>query len=186
MSGLSAGRRRRRIYARKFDWLEARARHAAGETMAAIAKSYGVNQKAVYRVIGMPEHAVQTATPEQVESLTRFQVHQDACPRCERPKTKKSDLCRDCFNETRLDDATTLVMVPGETRVVLADVAPGRIVRVGSRWGVAMRTTRPKRRLVDFWDGGREWVSDVVIVEVAPGTRVLVGGVEEQPEEIAA
>lgn len=154
--------------------------------MKALAKAYGVNDKAVRRVIAMPEHAVQTATPEQVERLTRFQLHQDECPRCQRPKTKKSDLCRDCFNETRLDDATTLVTVPGEARVVLADVAPGRIVRVGHRWGVAMRTTESKRRLIDFWDGGREFVSDISIVEVAPGTRVLVGGVEEQDEEIAA
>lgn len=36
-----------RVYTRKFDWDEARARHAAGETYSALAREYGVSPTAV-------------------------------------------------------------------------------------------------------------------------------------------
>lgn len=183
------GRLRRRLYPRKFDWLEARARYAAGESGTALAKEYGVNKAAVYKVLKMPESAVAKATDADKQRLAELLIPKgyDACPRCERPKTRESALCRDCFNETRLDAETRIENIPGERRVVLADVAVGRIVRHAGRWGVVVQGgSKSRSRLVDFWDGGREYVSDIAIVEVAPGQRVLVGGVEEAPEEIAA
>lgn len=186
MTGLSAGRRRNRIYVRKFDWAEARARYAAGETLSAIAKSYGVHSRAVQRVVHLPEYMIATATPEQVAQTAALGRNQVPCPRCSRPKSRHAELCRECHAETRALAPTVLEPVPGKKRVVLADVAAGRIVLVDGRWGVAMRATLSRKRLVDFWDGGREWVSDVAIVDVAPGTRVLLAGEVEEPEEITA
>lgn len=183
------GRRRRRIYERKFDWAEARARYAAGETQAAIAKSYGVNQSAVGRVVNLPEYLVQKATSEQMDALGDFRRDQVPCPRCERPKLRASELCWKCFNETRLNEELRIMIVPGRSRVQLGDVAAGRIVRVGTRWGVVMRGRHKapaRQRIVDFWDGGRSLVSDITVVAVAPGKRIFLGGVEERPEEIAA
>lgn len=101
---------------------------------------------------------------------------------------RHSELCRDCFNETRLLDAQVRIeVVPGQKRVVLADLKPGRIVKVDKRWGVLLPGgDGGRRRSVDFWDGGRESVSNIAIVEAAPAKRLLVGGIEEEAEEIAA
>lgn len=40
-----------RVYVRKFDWDEARARYAAGEPVNTLAAEYGVTRQAVYRVV---------------------------------------------------------------------------------------------------------------------------------------
>ena len=45
--------------------------------------------------------------------------------------------------------------------VVLADCPIGRVVRIRGRWGVVC-----SRRIVDFWDGGREYVNAWAVVEV--------------------
>lgn len=178
------GRRRRRVYERKFDWAEVRRRHAEGESMYSLAKVYGVNRSAIERVMRMPAHLIEPATDEAQAALQTLTRDQDECPRCTRAKSKGSELCRDCRNETRLDAEITLVPVPGSPREKLADVAIGRVKH---RWGVVMRSgRRPKFVRVDFWDGGPEHVADTTIVAVAPSSQVLVGGVAEQPEEIAA
>lgn len=49
--GLPGASRGGRVYFRKFDHDEARARHEAGETMAAIAADYGVSYNAIWQVI---------------------------------------------------------------------------------------------------------------------------------------
>ena len=57
-------------------------------------------------------------------------------------------------------------------RVILADVEVGTIVRLRGEWGVVCKAGRgsvktPRRkRVVDFWWGGREYVSDIAVVEV--------------------
>jgi len=53
----------------------------------------------------------------------------------------------------------------------LADAPQGAIVRVGDRWGVVciepVEAFRQRgARVVDFWDGGREYVRSSVVVEV--------------------
>jgi hypothetical protein len=45
--------------------------------------------------------------------------------------------------------------------VVLADVPAGSVVRINGRWGVVV-----SKRIVDFWDGGREYVKSWAVVEV--------------------
>lgn len=187
MSGASMGRRRRRVYKRKFDWAEARARYAAGELGTTLAKEYGVNKEAVYRVLRLPEYLVRAATVDDMAVIGRFSPNHDECPRCLRPKLKRSQLCRDCHSEERELAPTTLERVPGSPSEVLADVPPGRIVRYQGRWGVVVRGAyRDGYKVVDFWDAGREHVKDIAIVAVAPALRVFVGGVEEEDEEIAA
>lgn len=179
--------KRRRVYHRKFDWAEARARYRAGESMNSIARSYNVNPSAVQRVIRLPEHAVAVATEEQVNRLSEMRLDQVPCPRCSRPKFHRSALCRMCADDLRFVAEVRLEKEPGQARVVLADVEPGRIVRVGNRWGVlTLGARRQGQLMVDFWDGGPELVPNITVVATAPRTRVFVGGVEEEPEEIAA
>jgi hypothetical protein len=55
------------------------------------------------------------------------------------------------------------------TKVVLADCRNGLIVRIGDRWGVVSTGKRNGTRdsvVVDFWDGGREYVKSWTVVEV--------------------
>lgn len=52
-------------------------------------------------------------------------------------------------------------------RLILADVPNGSVVRVGNRWGVLSKgTVLYGHRVVDFWDGGREWVRSTTPVAV--------------------
>lgn len=176
--------KRRRIYERKFDWTDARRRYAAGESMLSLAKEYGVNPSAVQRVIRLPEYRVAAATPEQMAALSALARDQVPCPRCERPMSRAATLCKPCHGETRAFAETTLRKIPGQRRAILAAVPVGRIVKCDGRWGVVVGGY--ERRLVDFWDGGREYVSAKAVVTVAPSLSILVGGVEEAPEEIAA
>ena len=56
-------------------------------------------------------------------------------------------------------------------RAILADCPSGAIVRVRGRWGVVTRNgvnRRKHRRVVDFWDGGRERVAVTEPVDVLP------------------
>lgn len=180
------GRRRRRVYERKFDWAEARARYAAGEMVTAIAKSYGVDYSAVQRVLKLPAHLIATATSAEMERLGALRRHQVPCPRCERPMSRTSELCRDCSNETRFNLELRIETIPGQSRVVLADVEVGRIVRIGKRVGVVCRGGRGRWRVVDFWWEGRERVELTTIVATLPAKRLFLDGIEETPEEIAA
>lgn len=50
---------------------------------------------------------------------------------------------------------------------ILFDVARNRIVRYKGRWGVVCsRDARKSAVVVDFWDGGYEYVPDWHVVEV--------------------
>lgn len=52
-------------------------------------------------------------------------------------------------------------------RLILADVRNGSVVYVGNRWGVlSLGSRRHSYRIVDFWDGGREWVRSTAPVDV--------------------
>lgn len=51
-------------------------------------------------------------------------------------------------------------------KVILADCLNGRVVRVGARWGVVCTAGRYPFKVVDFWDGGREYVQAWKVVEV--------------------
>jgi hypothetical protein len=58
------------------------------------------------------------------------------------------------------------------TKVIVADVSNGVIVRTrDKRWGVVCRgrygTFREGYRIIDFWDGGREYIRDTTVVEIA-------------------
>lgn len=50
-------------------------------------------------------------------------------------------------------------------RLILANVPPGRCVLYEGRWGVTCGKNSV-RRVVDFWDGGREYVPVWKVVEV--------------------
>lgn len=53
---------------------------------------------------------------------------------------------------------------------ILADVPAGAIVRFQDRWGVVCignnNVNLRNKRIVDFWDGGRELVSNIAVVDV--------------------
>lgn len=49
----------------------------------------------------------------------------------------------------------------------MADAQIGAIVRVDGRWGVVCGSDRGITRVVDFWDGGREYVARWMIAELA-------------------
>lgn len=186
MTGSSLGRRRRRIYERAFDWLEARARWRAGESQASIARDYGVDVKSVRRVVHMSEARARAASEEQIAALPR-DPDKEPCPRCTRPKSKSAELCRDCFNELRLEPME-LRHIPAVPKTELRNVEPGRIVLVGVRYGVLLGRRDPASpgyRLVDFWEGGLELINPRTLVRVEPGVEVLVGGVDDGGEEIA-
>ena len=52
-------------------------------------------------------------------------------------------------------------------KVFLNDCLNGQIVRVGHRWGVVCMGGRAQYKVVDFWDGGREYVLAWKVVEVS-------------------
>lgn len=58
---------------------------------------------------------------------------------------------------------------------ILADVPCGSIVKVDGRWGVVCQkpfgASKWATRVVDFWDGGREYIKDTAVVVVAPNKR---------------
>lgn len=57
MSLTTVSTKRNRIYQRKFDHDEARIRHAAGESLSALAREYGVTQAAVKRIVDAEHRA---------------------------------------------------------------------------------------------------------------------------------
>lgn len=185
----SVSRFRRRVYERRFDWELAREMHKKGHTFAHIARTLGVDRRGVARVVKLPASRVKSATDEQI--LGAGPGDRIPCPRCMGPMTPKSELCRDCRSETRLQRMTLerVPGTPGNSYVELRDVEPNRIVEVDGSWGVLCRN-RPDApsgyRLVDFWEFDAEYVHERTRVRVRPSTRVVVGGVSEEEEEIEA
>jgi len=173
--------RQRRRWDRKFDWVEARARHAAGETMASIARALGVDRRGVARVIKMPEAYVQQG------ERSEFIADRIPCPRCHGPMMRHSELCAGCFRETREFAPTTLRERPA-MRTELRNVELNRIIELDGGFGVVCRGSEklpPHLRLVDFWDErGLTFVPARTIVRAEPTFDVLVGGVVEGGEEI--
>lgn len=53
-------------------------------------------------------------------------------------------------------------------KIVLADAPNGAVVRVDGDWGVVCAGNYDRRLhlIVDFWDGGRTYVSPSTLVEV--------------------
>lgn len=82
-----------RVYVRKFDWEEARARHAAGETIVALAREYGVSNTAVRHALFPAERR---ANAERIAKIQRS----GTCPDCGGPSsfnyTSGSHRCRTC------------------------------------------------------------------------------------------
>lgn len=80
-----------RVYVRKFDWDEARRRHAAGEPLKWIARDIGVSVAAVWRVVDERHRARMNARASAFQVIgtgtcvdcgggcTRYRVR---CPRC--------------------------------------------------------------------------------------------------------
>jgi len=91
MGMVTAGGRR---YQRKFDWEQARARYQAGETLTAIAASYGVSREAVRRVVDAAYYA-----QEKVRLAARQKTGR--CVDCGHAITPKSTRCRDCAGIAR-------------------------------------------------------------------------------------
>jgi len=100
-----------RVYPRKFDHEEARARYAAGESSAALAREYGVTTTAVWTVVA--------EKGAKWRDSTRFKGA-GRCERCGAPTnalsryTSGSLLCKSCA----YDDAATSVR-PGELRCII-------------------------------------------------------------------
>ena len=67
-----------RVYVRKFDWDDARARHAAGETYTALAREYGVSWAAV-------EHACDEDAKRRDQERASKWMHSGVCPDCGAP-----------------------------------------------------------------------------------------------------
>jgi Zn ribbon nucleic-acid-binding protein len=90
-AGLS--NKRRRIYCRKFNYQEARDRYAAGETIEAIARDFGVTGNTVRRVVS-PEYAA------RLQETSRRYTMSGVCPDCGKPGTVKrrgvSSRCAEC------------------------------------------------------------------------------------------
>ena len=83
-----------RQYQRRFDWEQARTRYQAGETMTAIAASYGVTKEAVRRVVDAAYYA-----REQGRLAARQKTGR--CVDCGRAITPTSTRCRDCAGIAR-------------------------------------------------------------------------------------
>lgn len=83
-----------RVYKRRFDWEEARSRHAQGEPTGQIAASLGVSYNAVYRVL----------TPARIEWEDRYKKEwgsRGQCDDCGGPmnnhsRSRGSTRCRKC------------------------------------------------------------------------------------------
>ena len=75
MSLVTVSAKRNRVYPRKFDHDEARARHTGGETLAELAAEYGVSPTAIRRV-------VDPATRRRMVQRTRRHVMSGCCPDC--------------------------------------------------------------------------------------------------------
>jgi hypothetical protein len=120
-----------RVYQRKFDWDEARARHNAGEGYTALARAYGVSINAVKRVCD-PVFKV------QMDARREAHIHTGVCEDCgqagvtsaafrrTRPSKHGRVLCAGCGavekrTRYRFDKAGTLVAV----RCNMADCAHG-------------------------------------------------------------
>ena len=78
-----------RRYQRRFDWEQARVRYQAGETMTAIAASYGVSREAVRRVVDAAYYA-----REQIRLAVRQKTGR--CVDCGRQINPTSTRCIDC------------------------------------------------------------------------------------------
>jgi len=91
MSVVTASGRR---YQRRFDWEQARARYQAGETMTAIAASYGVTREAVRRVVDAAYYA-----RERARLAARQKTGQ--CVDCGRPIKPRSTRCLVCSGVAR-------------------------------------------------------------------------------------
>jgi hypothetical protein len=183
-NGHTVSDKRRRVYRRKFDWLEVRSRHKAGEPMRAIARSLGVCREAVRRVIRMPEAQVRAATAEQVEALARMPRDRIPCPECGGPMTPYAERCWNCHAADMLAPME-VEWSPAIPRIELRNLHPGRIVDVDGRPGVLVSQrvpSMPTHRVVDFWDGGLELVHGRTVVRAERTSRVYVLG-ERQDEE---
>lgn len=183
MSGYSLGRRRKRSYARKFDWDEARRLRAEGWTFQALAARYGVNKSAIERVCKM------AAPAERVEDVTEVLFDRtrkkDRCPTCSGWKNLSSRQCMDCANADRLFPMK-LERVPAQRRAMLAGVPAGRIVKCRGSWGVVeIHGNASRQRRIDYFEGPAEIVSDRETVDVAPSWNVIVEG-EVQDAEVVA
>jgi hypothetical protein len=78
---------RGRVYTRKFDYEEARRRHAAGETISALAREYGASQARVRQVVN-PE-AGRLADE-------RAAAYRWPCVDCGKPKRSSRERCVEC------------------------------------------------------------------------------------------
>ena len=76
-----------RVYTRKFDYEEARRRHAAGESLASIAAWAGVSVTRIRHVV-FPE--------EGERARARADAYRWACPDCGAPTTHKGSRCKTC------------------------------------------------------------------------------------------
>jgi hypothetical protein len=90
---VTAGRNGR-VYPRKFDWDEARARYQAGEPAAAIARAYGVSRSAVCRVVSEAEYARHAARLAARRTSGR-------CVDCGSPINPRSTRCKTCSRRER-------------------------------------------------------------------------------------
>lgn len=70
-----------RTYLRKFDWDEARRRHASGESKSALAREYGVSVQAVRLAVDPEEY-------ERSRQRTVEWHRQSSCPDCGKPTTR--------------------------------------------------------------------------------------------------
>lgn len=88
-----------RVYVRKFDWDEARRRHAAGESQAALAREYGVSAAAVHLAVN------DEARAREREYRAQWQ-RSGVCPDCGTQSTRRggsgrSARCLRCAGKLR-------------------------------------------------------------------------------------
>lgn len=91
-----------RIYTRKFDWDEAKRRHANGETIQDIADSYGVTKTAVRFAVNPDEYARSRAYSAEYQRTKK--PYMGTCRECGGPATAirseshiRAGRCRSCY-----------------------------------------------------------------------------------------
>lgn len=145
MAEVRYSRKRARSYKRLFPHEEARRRYKRGESVTAIAQSYGVTRWAVYQSLRKGD----VTTREPV-----FRPMILICPNCGGPKSKDAKQCRPCWDAARLNQPEMVRIAKPPRRVPIGTIDPGRVVEYRGTYGVVEYTKLDQQyRWLHPWEG---------------------------------